>query len=255
MKVPNYDTYMRKYLRLLDTNRSKSHISLPILLLVFVLPAWAQQREPKIEFYGMTGSYYFAQESNLFKSRRWAPHFAVSALFPIKPKWGFILDGQASKLILNEGLHDPLTGHPASLFYRVHTDIPNEDVTTQWHVSLFPSLVRMWRRDRFSVYFGGGVGSSHDHQTIIHRPIHGDMDFLFGPDDELLLDPEYSDLVQSEDFEIRKDYIHFLAFHLNGGIIVNISKRFVFRSGISVNPTALDSPLAKSIQIGLGYRF
>ena len=221
-----------------------------LVLILTQLPLFAQQSDPRLEIYGTTGAYYFAQESHLFKSRRWAPQFGVGLLLPLNSRWGVLLDGKLSRLQVNEGLHDPLTGHPASIFYRVNPSIPNEDVTIQWQLSVYPSIVRMWRNDRFSVYLGGGLGLSYDYQTIRHRPIHGD--FAGGPDGDLAND---SDLVRSEQFEIWKDTILAPTAHFSGGVIFDISRSLVSRFGVAINPTALDAPLAKSLLVGLGYRF
>lgn len=223
------------------------------LLFLISLPLFAQPSDASIEVFGMTGAYYFAQESHLFKSRRSAPHFGAGTLIPMNSKWGILLDGQLSRLELNEGLHDPLAGHPSSIFYRVFTNIPNEDVTIQWQLSIFPSIVRTWRKDRFSVYLGGGLGCAYDHQTIKHRPVHGN--FSVNADGELSLDPNDSELVRSEDFEVRTDAIFAPILHVSGGVIVSISKSLLFRSGLTINPTALDAPLAKSLQFGIGFRF
>ena len=110
----------------------------------------------------MTGTYYFANQSNVFKSRVWGPQGgAALLLLPFNPKWSLLMDGQVSFVEVQEGLHNQLTGHPSVYFYRLNPNVPNEDFTTQSQVSIFPSLVRMVRKRRFSVYLGGGLGVTH----------------------------------------------------------------------------------------------
>lgn len=228
-----------------------------LLITCWALPVHSQQPDPGPEVYGMTGTYYFANQSNVFKSRVWGPQGGAALLLPFRPKWSLLLDGQVSFVEVQEGLHNQLTGHPSVYFYRLNPHVPNEDFTTQSQVSIFPSLVRMVRKRRFSVYLGGGLGVTHLRQAITHRPVNGDVAFL--PESEaiggeLQLDPERSDLVRSESFEVSKDSILQLAPHFSGGVLLNISRRVRLRAGLVVHPTALDAPLGKSVLVGLGFR-
>lgn len=206
----------------------------------------------------MTGTYYFANQSNLFKSRVWGPQGGAALLFPFKPNWSLLMDGQVSFVEIQEGLHNRFTGHSSVYFYRLNPHVPNEDFTTQSQLSIFPSLVGMVRKKRFSVYLGGGLGVTYLRQVITHRPIiSGDVAFL--PESEaiggeLQLDPERSDLVRSENFEVRKDSMLQLPLHLSGGLLLNISKRVRLRAGLVIHPTALDAPLGNSVLVGLGFR-
>ena len=228
-----------------------------LLITCWALPVHSQQPDPGPEVYGMTGTYYFANQSNVFKSRVWGPQGGAALLLPVKPKWSLLMDGQVSFVEVQEGLHNQLTGHPSVYFYRLNPHVPNEDFTTQSQVAIFPSLVRMVRKRRFSVYLGGGLGVTHLRQAITHRPVSGDVAFL--PESEaiggeLQLDPERSDLMRSESFEVSKDSMLQLAPHFSGGVLLNISSRVRLRAGLVVHPTALDAPLGRSVLVGLGFR-
>ena len=228
-----------------------------LLITCWVLPVRSQQPDPGPEVYGMTGTYYFANQSNLFKSRVWGPQGGAALLLPFKPKWSLLMDGQVSFVEVQEGLHNPLTGHPSVYFYRLNPHVPNEDFTTQSQMSIYPSLVRMVRKKRFAVYLGGGLGVTHLRQAITYRPVNGDVAFL--PESEaiggeLQLDPERSDLMRSESLEVGKDSILQLAPHFSGGVLLNISRRVRLRAGLVIHPTALDAPLGKSVLVGLGFR-
>ena len=205
----------------------------------------------------MTGSYYFANQSNVFKSRVWGPQGGAALLLPFRPKWSLLIDGQVSFVEVPEGLHNPLTLHPSVFYYQLNPHVPNEDFTNQSQISIYPSFVRMVRKRKFSVYFGGGLGVTHLRQAITHRPVSGDVAFL--PESEamggeLQLDPVRSDLVRSDSFEVSKDSILQLAPHFSGGVLLNISRRVRLRAGLVIHPTALDAPLGKSVLVGLGFR-
>ena len=205
----------------------------------------------------MTGTYYFADQSNVLKSGVWGPQGGGALLLPFKPKWSLLMDGQVSFLEVQEGLHNQLTGHPSVYFYRLNPHVPNEDFTKQSQMSIYPSFVRMVRKRQFSVYFGGGLGVTYLRQAITHRPVSGEVAFL--PESEaiggeLQLDPERSDLVRSDSFDVSKDGVLQLAPHFSGGVLLNISRRVRLRAGLVIHPTALDAPLGKSVLVGLGFR-
>ena len=47
--------------------------------------------------------------------------------------------------------------------------VQNNDLTTQRLIAILPSFVRLWRRDRFSIYAGGGLGLEHQRQHIRYQ--------------------------------------------------------------------------------------
>ena len=133
-------------------------------------PLSAQQRDPAIEIYGLTGSYYFGNRSHVLKGGEWRPQFGAGGVIPLGSKWALMIDGVTSHLEVNEGPHNRYTYHPFTEFYRQNPGIRNNDRTTQRLISVLPSIVRLWRRDRFSIYVGLGLGFEQQRQLIRYQP-------------------------------------------------------------------------------------
>ena len=110
----------------------------------------AQQRDPAVEIFGLTGGYYFGNKSNVLKGGERNPQIAGDILVPFGRRWAVIVGGVASYLEVNEGPHGPNDDHSFSQFYRVNPGVQNNDVTTQRLIAVLPSVVRLWRKDRFS---------------------------------------------------------------------------------------------------------
>lgn len=202
----------------------------------------AQLRDPAVELYGMSGAYYFGNKSNVLKGGEWNSLAAVGVLFPLGSNWAMLTDGVTSRLQVNEGLHGPLDEHPYSEFYRVNRDVRNEDVTTQRLVAVLPSVVRLWRRDRVSLYLGGGLGWERQSQRIRYRPIreHPDRSGL---------------LVRAEAFTESRDTVSAIPLLFRAGILVSLTPRLVLRGGYSHILGYLDTPASRSLEVGLGFRF
>lgn len=212
------------------------------LLLLSGGPLRAQQRDPAVEIYGLTGAYYFGNRSNALKGGKWNPQAGAGFLIPLGSHWAVLTDGVTSRLEVNEGLHGPYDDHPYSEFYRVNPDVRNEDVTTQRLVAVLPSIIRLWRRDRFSIYFGGGLGLEHQRQRIRYRPVreHSDGSGL---------------LVRAEGFVDFRDSVSAVPLLFRAGMLVSLTPRLVFRSGYSHILGYLDAPASRSLEVGIGYRF
>ena len=207
-------------------------------------PLCAQQREPAVEIYGLSGGYYFGNSQHVLKNREWSPHFGVGALFPVKSKWALMIDGVTSHLEVNEGPHGPYDYHPFSEFYRQNPGVQNNDLTTQRLVAILPSFVRLWRRDRFSIYAGGGLGLEHQRQHIRYQQAFEQEN----PDGS-------TSLVREEEFVESRDAVSVTPLILKGGILLNLAPRIVLRAGYSHVITYLDAPASKSLEAGIGYRF
>ncbi len=207
-------------------------------------PLCAQQRDPAVEIYGLTGAYYFGNRSNVLKGGEWNPQVAVGGLFPLGSKWGLMIDGVTSRLEVNEGIHGPHDDHPYSEFYRVNLGIQNEDVTTQRLMSILPSVVRLWRRDRFSIYIGGGLGWEHQRQLIRYRPVEEREH----PDGS-------STLVRAEEFVDSRDKVSATPLIFRAGMLMNLAPRVVLRGGYSHLLGYFDTPASRSLEVGIGYRF
>ncbi len=202
----------------------------------------AQQRDPAVELYGLTGAYYFGNSSNALKGGEWNPAAGAGLLIPLGSRWAILSDVVTSRLEVNEGLHGPHDDHPYSDFYRVNPDVRNEDVTTQRLVVVLPSIVRLWRRDRFSIYVGGGLGWEHQRQRIRFRPIREH------PDGSGLL-------VRDEGFVDSRDSVSAVPLLFRAGMLVSLTSRLVLRSGYSHILGYLDTPASRSLEVGVGYRF
>lgn len=118
------------------------HAATSILLLAAV-DASAEQRTPAVELYGVGN----ASDWGVLG---WRPGLGVGLFTPLGRRWGLLCD---------------LTGswatHMAS--YRFSGDV-NGSVDGDYQMSfrysqlsLMPSVVRLWRRERFSVYAGAGL--------------------------------------------------------------------------------------------------
>ena len=208
------------------------------------VPLRAQQRDPAVEIYGLTGAYYFGNRSHVLKGAEWNPQAGAGVLIPLGSSWAVLMDGVTSRLEVNEGSHGPYDDHPYSEFYRVNPDIRNEDVTTQRLIAVLPSVVRLWRRDRFSIYLGAGFGFEHQRQLIRHRPV----DEREHPDGS-------SRLVRAEGFVDSKDSVSTTALLFRAGLLVNLTPRVVLRGGYSHILGYLDTPASRSLEVGIGYRF
>ena len=230
---------------------SQAPMKNPVLFFMFAaavlqhfsgVPLPAQQRDPAVEIYGLTGAYHFANRAHSLKGGEWNPQAAVGVLFPLGSRWAVLADGVTSRLEVNQGLHGPHDDHPYSEFYRVNPDVQNEDITTQRLMAVLPSIVRLWRRDRFSIYLGGGFGLEHQRQLIRYRPIREH------PDGSGLL-------VRDEGFVDSRDSVLATPLLFRGGLLVNLTPRVVLRGGYSHILGYLDTPASRSLEVGIGFRF
>jgi opacity protein-like surface antigen len=202
-------------------------------LLVFAGAGGAQQREPAIEVFGLAGGYahgnlLLAPQSNSL-SPQWRPQLGGGVLAPLARNWGALFDATTSVVEANwkwDGL--PGAG-PEDNFARVR------------RVILVPSVVRLWRRDRFSIYAGAGVGFEHDRERTLFRPIVA-RDEKGQP----VLGP------QSTENRVNKTLA---SPALRVGVIVSLSRRLVLRSGYSYVRHYTDERGSRGLEAGIGYRF
>jgi opacity protein-like surface antigen len=92
-----------------------------------------------------------------------------------------------------------------------------------------PSLVRLWRRDRFSIYAGGGLGFEHHRQYSRLRPIIG-HDANGQP-------------VLADDFQNTSSTGIDTTLLLSAGAIVSLTQTVVVRAGYSLLPGYIDENL------------
>lgn len=207
-------------------------------------PLCAQQRDPAIEIYGLTGTYFFGNRSHVLKGGTWKPQFGAGVLFPLGSKWALMIDGSTSHLEVNEGPHGPNTYHPFTEFYRENPGIRNNDVTAQRAISVLPSVVWLWRRDRFSIYVGGGLGFEQQRQLIRYQPAHEHEN----PDGTRIL-------VRSEEFVESRDVVSIMPLNLRAGVLISLAPRVVLRTGYSQIVGFVDTAASRSLEVGIGYRF
>lgn len=204
----------------------------------------AQQRDPAVEIYGLTGGYYFGSTAHVLKGGEWNPQIAGGILVPVARKWAVMVDGATSHLEVNEGPHGPYTDHPFSEFYRVNPGVQSNDVTTQRLIAVLPSVVRLWRSDRFSLYAGGGLGLERQNQFIRYQPV----DSQENPDGS-------SVLVRSEEFVESTDTVSTTPLIVRAGVLFSLAPRIVLRGGYSHVIGYLDTAASRSLEVGIGYRF
>ena len=207
-------------------------------------PLCAQQRDPAVEIYGLTGAYYFGNRSNVLKGGEWKPQLGAGALLPLGSKWALMIDGVTSHLEVNEGPHNRYTYHPFTEFYRENPGIQNNDVTTQRLISVLPSVVRLWRRDRLSIYIGLGLGFEQQRQLIRYQPAYEHE----SPDGSRIL-------VRSEEFVESRDVVSIMPFNLRAGVLMSLAPRVVLRAGYSQIVAYVDTAASRSLEVGIGYRF
>lgn len=179
-------------------------------VLVFIAPA--QQREPKFEIYARTGAYY---HGNISAVNEWRPQFGAGFLAPLGRKWGALADVSTSAV-------------------EVRNPAPQIDFIKERRISLIPSIVRLWRRDRFSLYAGAGLGFEHERQRNSTLVLPGIPPGVF----------------QEREFT-RTDAM----LVLRAGTLVSLTQSVVLRGGISVLPRYADERPSASLEAGVGYRF
>ncbi len=184
----------------------------------------AQQRQPSFEAYGLTGAYF---HGNLSASHEWKPQVGGGVLAPLGRKWAALFDVTTSAV---EG-NPSVDGFP----------VPESgNFVKERRVALIPSVVRMWRRDRFSIYAGAGWGFEHERQHYRVRPIIG-RDANAGA---ILGEP-------TEGRANRTDAM--LALRIGG--LISLTPKVTFRAGYSLLPRYIDESASKCFEVGIGYRF
>ncbi len=194
------------------------------IVLFLPTPSLAQQREPAFEVYGLTGGYF---HGNLSASHEWKPHVGGGLLAPLGRKWAVLFDVTTSAV----------EGDPSVDGYSVPQ---SGNFVKERRVAMIPSAVRMWRRDRFSIYAGAGWAYEHERQHYRVRPVVGRE-----PDGRAILGPP------TEGRSTRTDAMLALRF---GGLI-SVTPKTVFRAGFSLLPRYTDEAASKSLELGIGYRF
>jgi hypothetical protein len=196
------------------------------LLALALIPAAAQQREPAFEVYALTGGYF---HGNLSAAHEWRPQGGAGILAPLGSRWGALFDATTSTV---ERWWLPDGGPGAA---------PNDNQVWERRVVLTPSVVRLWRRNRFSIYAGGGPGWEHKRQRSRYRLI--------------VARGEHGEPILADRFEERASNRTDGALLLRAGAILSVSRRVVLRTDFAVLPRYVDEKASKSLSVGVGYRF
>ena len=197
------------------------------LMVLLPPPLPAQQREPAIEVFALTGSYFHGNQS----VGVWSPQFGAGVVVPFGRLWAAFFDVTTSgfETFWKQGVGPgPRTG-------------PNDIFIDRRLVVLTPSIVGMWRRERFSLYVGGGVGFENEHERVRRRPIVGH--------------DEDGQPILADEFQHINDRGTLATAVLRGGAIVSLTRRTVLRAEYSLLPKYIDERGSRSVTVGFGVRF
>ena len=211
--------------------------SVPLLTLLLLGPASAvgQNQDANLQIFFMGGPYSYG---NLIISpqsspipKQWRPHIGVGTLWvPRGWNWGALVD---------------LTTSTREFHWKwdlgTHAAGPNDNFSRVRRFSLVPSVVRLWRRETFSLYAGVGLGIEQDREQNRFRDI-------------VSRDEAGQPIVADEFTETNiKGSQGVLVFR--GGILIALTPRIGARFGYSYLRRYADHDPAQGIEVGIGYRF
>jgi hypothetical protein len=160
----------------------------------------------------------------------WKPHVGAGALAPLGTKWGALLDVTTSAV---EGYWNP-GGMPGAAGLESNS-------SRERRVAFTPAIVRLWRRQHFSIYAGAGIGAELARQRSRTRPVIG-FDSQGNP-------------ILGGNFVVTNTSKTEAMLVLRLGTLISLSPRVVLRAGFSVFPRYADETASKSFEFGIGYRF
>ena len=179
----------------------------------------------------------------------------MGVLLPIGRQWAALVDLSASVTrwdVLVQQRNDPASR--TSVFYDRNPHLSDEDEHWSRAATLRPSIVRIWRQDRFSFWLGAGLGVEWEHDRRRVRPILDVLDEEGEPiwvsDDDI-----YPVLMREERFSGRGGWSDRPVLIGNFGVSLDLTPRVVLRLGYSCLMSDPDSSLAGAVEMGVGYRF
>ncbi len=200
-----------------------------VLLTTLTAGADAQQREPAVEVFALGGAYLHGNvPMTPPPSGQWRPQAGGGVLAPLGRNWAALFDVTASALEAHWLWNGGLPGGPGDNFTRVR------------RITMFPSIVRLWRRDWFAVYAGAGPGFEHNRERSRFRPI--------------VARDEQGRPVLAEKFESTPT-TRVAPLGLRAGIIVSPGARLVVRACYSYLRRYSDASPSRGVEAGVGYRF
>ena len=215
-----------------------------------VLPSVAQQRDPRIEVYGLTGIY-----SPGVGRDRFSPQAGAGVLLPVGRHWAAVVDFGIGVVPVHSKFR--YLGHSLgrdATYYRRNPHLPTINESWANEATLRPSFAKVWRRDRFSFWLGAGVGAKFEYNRWRYkraREVYDDTGNAIPVDD----DEPFGLLALDEQFTTGANWSPHLAFLGSFGVSMSVKERTVVRFGYSCGLTYLDEPLAGGIELGIGYRF
>ena len=221
-----------------------------LLLPVATSPSVAQQREPRVEIYGLSGVY-----SPGISWAPFTPQAGAGVLLPLGSKWAALVDVGASITqvdVYSRFLNVP--GTQVHVFYQRNPHLTNEDEHFARAVTIRPAVVRIWRQDRLSFWVGAGFGYEWERNRVRARHIHP----VYDENGEPLYkneDDDFPVLVRDETFDAHDSWARRAMLIGNFGVSVDLTPRVVFRLGYSCLMGDPDSSLAGAVEMGIGYRF
>jgi len=192
-----------------------------------------QQTEPAVEVFVLTGGYVHGNlllsPQSLSTSPQLRPQLGGGILAPLSKNCGALVDVTTSALETNW----KWDGQPGAG--------PLDNFTHVRRVSLVPSVVRLWRRNRFSIYVGGGVGFEHVRQASRFRPI-------VARDDR-------GQPILADEFTDHRNNRTLTSPAFRAGVIGSLSQKLVARFGYSYLRHYADERGSHGLEVGIGYRF
>ena len=209
------------------------------------------QRKPRIEMHGLLGFY-----STQVHSGRLKPEVGVGVLLPVGPKFAVLVDATAGVPRVNENQWKP--GDPFDLqtvFYARNLHLFNVDEDWRMVSTLRPSVVRTWRRDRYSIYAGVGLGLEFERNRWHYQRILQVFDEegnAVGLESE---DHLIGKLLREDTFTSGKRRYVQKSLVVRSGVLVSLTPRVVVRAGYSYLINSVGDPLSGAIEASIGYRF
>ncbi len=192
-----------------------------------------QQTEPAVEVFVLSGGYthgnLLPSVQSQSTSSQLRPQVGAGILAPLGRNWGALVDVTTST---DEG-NWKWDGQPGAG--------PSDNFSHVRRVSFVPSIVRLWRREHFSIYIGGGVGFEHDRQASRFRRI-------VSRDDQ-------GRPILADEFTDHRDSETLASPAFRTGVIGSLSQKLVARFGYSYLRHYTDERGSHSLEVGIGYRF
>ena len=196
------------------------------ILLLAAVGASAEQRKPALELYGLGNAFEWGELG-------WRPELGGGMLAPIGRRWGLLWDVT--------GRWDARTYHrPFVVYLNGRVDGQSQMSIRYSQLSLIPSVVRLWRRERLSVYAGAGLSYLIGWERSWFRGV-------VTADEEVL---------RRLGGEHRRSHLETgSALTFRSGVLFSLGRRAVLRTGWRHEFHGAALRCCAAIELGVGYRF